>query len=290
MPEGDTIFRSARTMRAALQGKTVTASWTSVGQVSRLGVRRLVGQTIADVEPRGKHLLHHFEPSGLALHTHMRMSGSWHVYGAAERWRKPRGLAKVVLTCGETLAVCFSAPVVELLSRSQVAAHPSLSGLGPDPLAAADAGGVDLGEARRRLDLVLDRAIGEALLDQRVLAGVGNVYKSEVLFLHRVDPWTPVAEVEPETRDALLASATRLLRENVAPDRVRRVTTGADGPAAGGGRLWVYGRSRRPCRRCGTPVRTARLGEQARLTYWCPRCQGPGPPRTPTATAAGPDT
>jgi endonuclease-8 len=277
MPEGDTIFRAARTMRAALAGRVVTDAWTSVGQVSRLGVRRLVGQTVGDVEPRGKHLLHRFEPSGLVLHTHMRMTGSWHVYGARERWRKPRGLAKFVLTCGDTVAVCFSAPVVELLSSGQVDVHPSLAGLGPDPLAADEAGDVDLAEARRRLDLDPGRAIGEALLDQRVIAGVGNVYKNEVLYLHRVDPWTAVADVDDAVRDALLASSTRLLRENVAPDRVRRVTTGAEGPAAGGDRLYVYGHARRPCRRCGTPIRVARQGEQARLTYWCPRCQGPGP-------------
>jgi len=278
MPEGDTIFRSARVMRTALAGRPVTDAWTSVAQVSRLGVRRLVGQTVRDVEPRGKHLLHWFEPSGLALHTHMRMTGSWHLYGVAERWRKPRGFAKVVLTCAETVAVCFSAPVVELLSSAQVDAHPALAGLGPDPLA-GDEADVDLAEARRRLDSDPGRAIGEALLDQRVLAGVGNVYKNEVLYLHRVDPWSPVGDVEPAIRDALLASSTRLLRENVAPDRVRRVTTGVSGPAAGGDRLYVYGHSRRPCRRCGTPIRTARQGEQARLTYWCPSCQGPGPRR-----------
>lgn len=274
MPEGDTIARAARTLRAALVGRTLTDVRTTVPQVAALGPRRLVGGTVADVEPRGKHLLHWFAPSGLALHTHMRMTGSWHVYRAGEAWRKPSQWAKVVLETGEVTAVCFSAPVVELLSRTQVERHPALVALGPDAVHPD----VDLAEARRRLDARGPTAVGEALLDQRVLAGVGNVYKSEVLFLHRLDPWTPVDAVPPAARDALLATAARLLRHNAASPSPRRATTG-DAGTAGGERLHVYGRARRPCPRCGTPVRVARQGEQARLTYWCPRCQGPGPRR-----------
>lgn len=269
MPEGDTIFRAARTLRTALAGREVTAAATTVPQVRGLGVQRLVGQTVTAVESRGKHLLVWFAPSGLALHTHLRMSGSWHTYRAGERWRKPRHLARFVLEVPEHVAVCFAAPVVELLSESQVARHPALARLGPDALD----DDVDLGEARRRLDARADVAVAEALLDQRVLAGVGNVYKSEVCFLERVDPWTPVGALDTATRDALLATAVRLLRANVAPGQVARITT--DRP--GSGRLHVYGRARRPCPRCGTPISVARQGAQARLTYWCRRCQGPGP-------------
>jgi endonuclease VIII len=278
MPEGDTIFRTARTLRRALVGGQVTAARTTVGQVRALGVGRLVGQSVAAVESRGKHLLIWFAPSDLALHSHMMMSGSWHAYAPGERWRKPERLARFVLETPAVVAVCFSAPVVELLSRSQVERHRSLAALGPDALAAVDQPGVDLAEARRRLDTRAQLGIAEALLDQRVLAGVGNVFKCEVCFLHGVDPWTPVGTVPGEVRDAMLATAVALLQANVAPGALRRTTTG-DPLTTRGPRLHVYGRARRPCTRCATPIRVARQGAQARLTYWCPRCQGPGPGR-----------
>lgn len=269
MPEGDTIYRAARALRHALEGETVTAVATTVGQVRALGEQRLVGQTVGAVEPRGKHLLIWFAPSELALHTHMRMTGSWHLYRHGQRWRKPRHLLRFRLETAQWLALCFSAPVIELLSARQVARHPALAALGPDALDSE----VDLDEVRRRLDAVPDSTIGEALLDQRVLAGVGNVYKNEVLFIHGVDPWTPVADVDAETRDRLLATAVELLRRNVTPGQTRRVTTGAAGV---GDDLYVYGRNRRPCPRCQRPLAVARQGEQGRLTYWCRSCQGPG--------------
>lgn len=273
MPEGDTIFRAARTMREALAGREVTAVSTVVPQIRALRPERLVGQVLSDVEPRGKHLLHWFAPSELALHTHMRMTGSWHVYADGQRWRKPRHLARFVLTAGPVTAVCFNAPVCELLSRGQVERHPALAGLGPDILD----DDVDLDEVRRRLDLRAAMTVGEALLDQRVLAGVGNVFKSEILWLHRVDPWTPVGDLPEDTRDALLSTAVKLLRVNVAHGAgSARVTTGEDRAQLNGDRYYAYGRTRRPCRRCATPLRAARQGEQARTTYWCPRCQGPG--------------
>jgi len=271
MPEGDTIFRAARTLRQALEGETVTAVATTVGQVRRLGEQRLVGQTVGAVEPRGKHLLIWFSPSDLALHTHMRMTGSWHLYRHGQRWRKPRHLLRFRLETAQWLALCFSAPVIELLSADQVARHPSLVALGPDALGKEP----DLDEVRRRLDAAGNTTIGEALLDQRVMAGVGNVYKNEVLFIHQVDPWTPVAEVDAETRDALLDTAVRLLRSSVRPGQVRRATTGAAGM---GDDLHVYGRHRHPCPRCQRPIAVARQGDQGRLTYWCRSCQGPGRP------------
>jgi endonuclease-8 len=275
MPEGDTIYRSARAQRAALAGREVIGVHTTVPQIRSLGPQRLVGQTVADVEPRGKHLLHWFHPTDLALHTHMMMTGSWHLYRPGEPWRKPRGRARIALEVPGVTAVCFSAPVCELLSRRQVDRHPSIARLRPDALEEQ----TDLAEARRRLDARPDTPIGEALLDQAVLAGVGNVYKVEVLWLHRVDPWASVAQVPPSTRDELLATAERLLKANVVPGSSGPITTTATG-RRGGDRLHVYGRARRPCPRCATPIRVARLGEQARVTYWCPRCQGPGPQRS----------
>jgi endonuclease-8 len=272
MPEGDTIYRTARTLRAVLLGREVTAAESVVPAVRALGPGRLVGQTVSGVESRGKHLLVWFAPSDLALHTHMMMSGSWHTYRPGERWRRPPHLARVVLRTRDAVAVCFNAPVCELLSRSQVERHPRLAALGPDALDPDP----DLSEARRRLDASPGEEIGVALGDQHVLAGVGNVYRCEVLFLLRVDPWTRVTDVPPGDRDALLAEAVRLLRSNIDPGRPRRVTTAAP---ARDGRVYVHGKAGRPCPRCRTPIRSARQGPLARVTYWCPRCQGAGPGR-----------
>ena len=271
MPEGDTIYRTAQVLKTALEGAKVQAFSARAPQMRSLGPSRLIGETISAVESRGKHLLIWFAPSDLALHTHMRMTGSWHLYRSRERWRKPAHLARVVIEVQGWTAVCFSAPVVELRPRAEVEQHPSLASLGPDALDET----TDLAEARRRLDERADWSIAEALLDQRVLAGVGTVYKCEVLFIHRVDPWTPVAQVPPATRDALLATAEELLKRNVAPGSVARITTTGEGSTTG--RTYVYGRARRPCGRCATPIARARQGEQGRTTYWCRRCQGPGP-------------
>ena len=271
MPEGDTIFRAAATLAQAIQGQTVTAFASRVGQVRARLPNRLVGQQVAAVEARGKHLLIWFSPSDLALHTHLRMNGSWHLYRAGERWRKDEHLARAVIEVEGWQAVCFAAPVCQLLSRREVEEHPSIAALGPDALDDR----TDLSEARRRLDARGDWTIAEALLDQRVLAGVGNVYKCEVLFIHRVDPWTAVADVPPEIRDDLLATSERLLKANVAPGSSPRRTTTS--PHEGVGNLYVYGKARRPCPRCATPISRARQGEQARPTYWCRSCQGPGP-------------
>ena len=270
MPEGDTIYRAAQTLSRALEGKVVTAFSGRAPQLKSIRPQRLVGQTVARVESRGKHLLIWFEPTDLALHTHMRMAGSWHLYANGERWRKPAHYARAVIEVDGWTAVCFSAPVVQLLPRAEIERLPTLADLGPDALDPD----TDLDEARRRLDERGDWAIAEALLDQRVLAGIGNVYKSEVLFIHRVDPWTPVAEVPPETRDALLATARTLLHRNVAPGTSQRITTTVD---SGTGATYVYGRARRPCARCTTPISRARQGTHGRSTYWCRRCQGPGP-------------
>lgn len=288
MPEGDTIYRTARHLQAGLAGGRVHRAEARGPQARATaratGMERLTGHVVEQVEPRGKHLLIWFAPTALALHTHLGMHGTWHLYRPGQRWRKPAERAMVALAVADRVAVCFAARVCELLTAEQVTTHPTLAALGPDVLAAGDAG-TDLAEARRRLDQRTGWTIGEALLDQRVIAGIGNVYKSEVLFAHRIDPWAHVEQITPATRDAVLATGERLLRANVAPGAVRRTTTGD--PAAAGGtlnRLHVYGRAGRPCLRCAAPVRVARQGEHARTTYWCPHCQegsrarGPGRP------------
>lgn len=255
MPEGDTIYRTAANLRRALEGAVVTGGRPA----------RLRDQTVAAVEARGKHLLVWFAPSGLALHTHMMMSGSWHLYRPGSRWRRSPGAAKVVLETSDWVAVCFAAPVVELLTESEVAAHPWLARLGPDALA----DDTDVAGAARRLSSLADTEIGVALLDQRVLAGVGNVYRCETLFVERVDPWARVGDLGEDVRERLVVAAERMLKANA--DRVRRTTTPMPGP-----RLWVYGRARQPCLRCRTAIAVDRQGPLARATFWCPVCQGPG--------------
>jgi endonuclease VIII len=261
MPEGDTIHRTARNLATALAGRPVVRFETP----RQPGLAPPPGTRVETVEARGKHLLVRFA-DGLVLHTHLQMHGSWHLYRAGQPWRRSPRQARVVLeVAGGAVAVCFNAPVVEVVSERALHAT-GIGHLGPD-LCAPD---VDLDEVVRRLDR-LDAAteIGVALLDQRIAAGIGNVYKSEVCFRHGLDPFTPVGAVDAERRRALYGTAARLLRANLTTPR--RVTVD-DAPA---GTLSVYGRTGRACRECGTAVRARRQGEHARITFWCPTCQPP---------------
>jgi endonuclease-8 len=265
MPEGDTIFRTAEVLRRSLVGGTIRVARAQprpgLVRVPRLDA--LVGSQVTAVEARGKHLLIGFS-GGRWLRTHMRMRGSWHRYAAGEPWRLPGSRASCMLETDGVVAVCFDAPEVELLTDAQVDRHATLAALGPD-LMSPD---FDAGEAVRRLRERPDVAVGEALLDQRALAGIGNVYKSEICFIERADPWAPVSALSDAALDALVATARRLLLAGAGGGR--RVTTGVHRPGAS---LWVYGRAGRPCRRCGTRIQARRQGEQGRLTYWCPSCQ-----------------
>jgi endonuclease VIII len=275
MPEGDTIHRTARTLDAALAGRRVTGFESPlVALQAAASAHSLVGQRIGGVEAQGKHLLLRFE-RGATLHSHMGMRGSWHLYRPQSAWRKPRRLARVILSTAEVIAVCFSAPVVALLSPSQLRVHPGLRRLGPDAVAPE----FDPELARARLRERAELEIGVALLDQKAFAGVGNVFKSEVLFLCRTNPFLRVEALGEAKLDALVRTAATQLRRSVERG-VRRTTTGLVP-----GNLWVYGRGGEPCRRCGTTVRRALQGEQRRSTYWCPRCQPvrtePLPPPVP---------
>jgi endonuclease-8 len=293
MPEGDTIYRTAETLRRALGGKPVTRFETAVPGAAAVARRdRVEGRLVQAVESRGKHLLmvlrrEEAEPplgapvptatavglalhaSDLVLHTHLGMDGAWHIYRPHERWRKAPHLAVVVVGVPDMVAACFAAPVVELLTAREVARHPLLASLGPDAITLD----FDAAEARRRMLAEPDLEIGVALMNQRAMAGVGNVFKSEVLFLRRVSPFVRVAELPPEALDALIAESHRLLRLN-RDGRMRRTRSALDPDA----RLWVYGRSRLPCRVCGTRIQMRRQGPDARSTYFCPRCQGVAPP------------
>ena len=277
MPEGDTLHRTADGLRPYLVGRPVTAA-RSGGPGAVPQTARLVGSTVTAVEAIGKNLLIRFD-NGLELRTHLRMNGSWHRYRPGERWRRPPARARLVLEVPGTVAVCFDAPVVELFETRAEGLHTALARLGPDLLAEDFETAGRAAEALRRLGdpARAERSIAEALLDQRSLAGIGNVYKSEILFIERVDPWARVDQVPDETLARLVATARRLLLFNA--DRrggAERVTTGGHRTAAGEA-LWVYGRAGRPCRRCGTLIGRRRQGRDLpRLTYWCPRCQDGG--------------
>jgi endonuclease-8 len=278
MPEGDTLYRTAAGLRPHLVGRAVTAARARTPGPQ---VERVVGATVTAVEAVGKNLLIRFD-DGLELRTHLRMHGSWHRYRPGERWRRPAGRAVLVLEVEGSVAVCFDAPLVELLETRAEGLHGPLAALGPD--ATADA--FDRDEALRRLRDPAREALtaAEALLDQRALAGIGNVYKSEVLFVERVDPFAAVGALDDETLGRLVDRARALLLAN--RESVARATTGPAGGGpptaldaavqpARGGRLWVYGRAGRPCRRCRTPIRSRRHGNLPRTTYWCQHCQAP---------------
>jgi endonuclease-8 len=215
------------------------------------------------VEPRGKHLLIGFS-NGRWLRTHMRMKGSWHRYAPGEPWRLPERRATCVLETASAVAVAFDAPVAELLTTDELERHAGLRALGPDLLDEEP----DFEEALRRLRERNSVPLGEALLDQRAAAGIGNVVKSEAAFMEHLNPWAPVSAFCDKDLRAVLEQAARILRANTGGGR--RVTTGRRAP---GESLWVYGRAGRPCRRCGMPIRSRRQGEQGRTTYWCPSCQ-----------------
>jgi endonuclease-8 len=257
VPEGDTIWRTAAALRERVEGRTLK-------DVRPQGLDRLRGRVLEAVEPRGKHLLMRFS-GGWTLHSHMRMTGSWHLYRPGERWRRPDRFAKAVLDFDQWLAVCFSAPVLELLRDERT----SVGHLGPDVLGAD----FPLEAVVARARAVGPRPLGELLLDQRVCCGVGNVYKCESLWQTRLDPWRSSADLDDGELARLFDTARSLMRRNI--------TAGAtfDRRFPGSGRAAVHGRQGRPCPRCGALVRSEQQGEQARWTYWCPGCQPDGPDR-----------
>jgi endonuclease-8 len=276
MPEGDTIFRAARTLNQALTGKPVVRFDSVMPALMRVHEDSPVtGRTVENVTAKGKHLLMQFS-NGLLLRTHMRMNGSWHIYRPGERWHRPRRDMRIVVATADFEAVGFNIPVAEFLHQRDVPRHLALRQLGPDLLA----DDFDEDAAVSRIQSNAATPIGDALLDQRLLAGIGNVYKSEVLFACRVDPFVPAGLLDSPTIRRLVRTARKLLRANTSGELPPmttyggfRRTTGRDDPSQ---RLWVYGRGRKPCRRCGAPIAIGKQGPHARLTYWCPQCQRMG--------------
>jgi endonuclease-8 len=275
MPEGDVVWRTARRLDAALAGRVLLRSdlrWPSVATVD------LSGRTVAEVVSAGKHLLTRIAGYGdaapVTVHSHLKMEGSWQVHRTGERWGTARAASDVraVLVTDEWTAVGHKLGMLDVVPTSE---EESLVGhLGPDVLGP----GWDPAEAARRLTEQPDRPVGEALLDQRVLAGVGTFFMAEALFVRGVTPWTPVSEAGDVA--ALVALVHRMLDFC---KNGRQVTTGDTRP---GRQQWVHGRAGRPCRRCGTTIRVAPIGQapRDRVAFYCARCQhGPTPtdPGTP---------
>ncbi|MEX1654795.1 DNA-formamidopyrimidine glycosylase family protein [Streptomyces pseudovenezuelae] len=264
MPEGDTVWQSAKRLHHALADRVLTRSDL---RVPKFATADLTGRRVLDVTARGKHLLTRVE-GGLTLHSHLRMDGSWKVYAEDQRWTGgPAHQIRAILANTDCAAVGYRLPVLELLRTADE--HKAVGHLGPDLL------GPDWDPERALANVLRDpaRPLGEALLDQRNLAGIGNVYKSELCFLLGVTPWLPVGALPADRAAQLPVLAKKLLEAN--RDRPVRNTTGRRGQD-----LFVYGRAPRPCLRCRTSLRVADQGDgsRERPTYWCPTCQiGPAP-------------
>lgn len=258
MPEGDTVFRAARLLDRSLSGRVLTRTDFRVPQHATAD---LSGATVTETVSRGKHLLTRTD-TGFTLHTHLKMEGAWRVYRPGETWQRPASQVRVLLEAGDVTAVGFNLGIVELIETAQegeVVGHLGPDLLGPD---------WDEDEALSRLRAAPDREVTAALLDQRNLAGVGNMYAAELCFTSGVHPRLPVGEVGDLPR--LVRRAKLMLEQNAA--RAIQSTTGNLRPRE---RMWVYRRDRSPCRRCGTPIQVAMRGEpgRERAIYWCPTCQ-----------------
>jgi endonuclease-8 len=261
-------------MHRVLAGHVVTRFETAYAHLERVAVDTpIVGRTIERVESVGKHLL--IVLSGdLVLRTHMRMNGSWHLYRHGEKWWRGRHALRVRIDTAAWVAVAFDVPVAEFVTPKQLQTTDPVAKLGPDLL------GRDFNreEAVRRLLETEDRPIAASLLDQRLVAGIGNVYKSEVLFLSGVNPFARTRTLTSEALGRMLELARSLLKDNVTvgtSDRIQtyrnqRQTNRSINPTEN---LWVYGRRGKPCRKCGTRIEMRKMGTEARSTYWCPRCQ-----------------
>ncbi|THG29633.1 DNA-formamidopyrimidine glycosylase family protein [Naasia lichenicola] len=263
MPEGDTVYRAARRLDAALAGSTLISSDVRVPEFATV---QLAGQLVHGVLSRGKHLL--MRVGDTTIHSHLKMEGAWLIYSPGERWRRPAHEARIILNTEKAQAVGFALGVLELLPTSE---EDSVVGyLGPDLLGPD----WDAREALSRLEAQGDRPIGIALLDQRIMAGLGNVYRSEICFLRGILPTRPTSET-PDL-PAWIDLSRRTLAAN--RDRQERTFTGNTRP---GQQKWVYGRAGKPCRRCGTTIKMEWLGDPIvsgrgstdRQVYWCPNCQ-----------------
>ena len=257
MPEGDTIYRTAATLRTVLAGQQViAASGAALGGAGR------EGKLVTSVEPRGKHLLIRFDDEKI-LHSHMGMTGSWHIYRNGDAWQKNRENANCIVQVEGACAACYSPKVIELISNRELECHPYLAKLGPD-LMAPD---FDFAAAVTRFRVHHAQPIGEAVMNQTIVCGMGNVYKSELLFIERINPFTTVGSLSDYRITSLLKRSRKLLlRNRIGHRRTTRVSRQ-------GSRVWVYGRSNERCFKCDSTIEMRRQGDLGRSTYWCPVCQ-----------------
>ena len=254
MPEGDTIFRTARTLQQALAGKVVKRFETVLPKLARVDDQTpIAGRSVERVESQGKHLLIAFS-GDLFLRTHMRMNGSWHIYRPGERWQRRRDDMRIVIATDDFVAVAFNVPVAEFVDARSLARTEDLRRLGPDLLGKT----FDMAEAIRRIRARPNEDIAEVLLNQRVIAGIGNIYKSESLFVAGVNPFAKVQSLDDAALERIVSTARRLLQRSA----VKR-----DQPWS------VYGRGGQRCRKCGSVIEVKPTGPDARLTFWCPKCQ-----------------
>ncbi len=282
MPEGDTIFRAARAMQKAIGGRVVTGFDTGLAPLARVNDETpLLGRTVERVESRGKWCLVYFS-GDLILVTHMLMSGSWHLYRVGEKWWMPKSRMRVAIRAGEGVgsweAVAFNVPICEFHTQRSLERSSQVPKLGPDLLSSEFT--VEGGTARLREYGVAhpDAEVGVVLLNQRVLAGLGNVYKSEVPFAAGVNPFRAMRTITDREMEQMAEISQRYMKANVLDGSGDGIVTYAGNRRTTGRmdreeRLWVYGRQGQECRRCGTPVNMRKQGEQARSTYWCPTCQ-----------------
>jgi endonuclease VIII len=310
VPEGDSIFRAARTLHRALAGQVVTRFETAYAHLARVDADApIAGRTVVRCESAGKHLLVIFS-GDLVLRTHMRMNGSWHIYRHDDRWWRGPQAMRIRIDTADWVAVAFDVPVAEFVTEREITRSGPIAALGPDLLAGARRGGFldppwsgspappleggskdpplqdpplqfDREEAVRRLYACGAMPIEQALLDQRVIAGIGNVFKSEVLFVAGVHPQTPASALGDAGLGRIVDIAESLLRMNVGNASTGSITTVRSlkhsiGKAAPEDRLYVYGRTGRPCRKCGTAIMMRKTGSDVRSTYWCPKCQSIG--------------
>jgi endonuclease-8 len=274
VPEGDTIHRTAVVLRRHLAGQVVTGFEVAQPKVSAAAGRdEIVGSTVAKVESNGKHLFIHFStPDEVVLHTHMKMTGAWHVYRPGESWWEPETEARVVIRTATAVAPCFHPPIVELLTARELGLHPIVSALGPDIIRDE----FDMDEALSRLRAKPDRDVATALLDQKVISGIGNVFKVEALFLAKTSPWALVSDLDDAKLREIVAHARKLIRRNRegGPRRTRFGLNAAES-------MWVDERAGLPCHVCGTVVHQGWHPDEVRKSWYCPKCQNVRPEDVP---------
>jgi endonuclease-8 len=263
MPEGDTILKAARVLHRALAGASISKFEPRTASSMRSFATG--STTIERVDAAGKNVLMYFS-DGFVLRTHMRMSGAWHLYRHGERWRVPSHAVRLVLETADWVAIAVNVPVIEWVRERDLPRHAPIASLGPDVLRDP----FDHDEVIRRARLYPDLPIAELLLDQTVLAGVGNVFKSEILFVARISPFATIASLSDAQLRAVLGVAMQQMRANVAATSNGRATTGRLNTEE---KLWVYRRAGLACRMCGATIEMRRTGPNSRSTYWCPACQ-----------------